>query len=96
MSQPSITEITVDFDMETGCRALLVQLHNAYFSLLAGGTRVKVRHMDRWVEYEPGKAVALAQLINQIHAQCDDTDGLPSLQPGRRVKRGKPTGVTIT
>lgn len=85
-----IPEITVDEDACETCRALIVALQNAYLALVAGNTRVRVRHNERWIEYDPGKSKALMDLINMIWSQCPDTDGLLNLNPSLRVKRGGP------
>jgi hypothetical protein len=78
------------------CRETIVALQRAYLMLTSGNNRVKVRHEAKWVEYHPGSAQALLQLINMVWAQCDDTEGLLDFNPGNRSKRGPPAYLRIT
>ncbi len=87
--------LTVDQDLATTCRQLIVDLQNAYMQLVAGNVRVKVRFNERWTEYSPGHQLALMQLIESIWAQCPDTSGLLDLRPGARTQRGRPAPLRI-
>ena len=79
----------------SNCREVLEALQQGYMALITGNRRLKVRHQEKWVEYHPGNATALLQLINAIYAQCDDVEGLLDLNLGRRVARGAPAYLRI-
>ena len=91
----TIPTIEMDFDAATDCRALLVALSNAIIALNAGNTRLKVRHNERWTEYNPGKSPALMQLFETVWAQCPDKAGLINLSPAARAIRGAPARMRI-
>lgn len=88
--------LTVDMDAAESCREIIVGLQQAYFKLVSGKGHLKVRHQERWLEYQPGTATQLLALINTIWAQCPDTDGLINLTPGNRVPRGAPFFLKVT
>lgn len=87
-----LPEITIDTVLATSCRAMIVELQTAYIKLLAGQTRIKVRHNERWSEYHPASAPALLKFINLLFDQCPDTVGLMDLRPSR----GRPMFLRIT
>lgn len=87
--------ITVNTDLCTSCREIVVALQNAYFQLVAGKSRLKVRYDKRWVAYQPGSATQLLAIANAAYAQCDDVEGLPNLNPGHRTQRGAPFFLRI-
>ena len=86
----------IDIAQLSTCRETIIALQQAYLTLLSGNKSLKVRHESKWVEYHPGNATALLQLINSIFAQCDDTAGLLDWNVGNRVKRGPPAYLRIT
>ena len=92
----TIPLLTVDQDLATSCRQLIVDLQNAYMSLVAGNVRVKVRFNERWTEYAPGHQLALLQLIESVWAQCPDIAGLIDLRPSSRTQRARPGFLRIS
>ena len=61
-------------------------------ALLAGQQRIEVRFNERWVTYNKGDATKLVETYTTLYSQCPDAkmQGLPDLNPAKRVKRGPP------
>lgn len=85
-----LPQISIDTSEAANCKALVMALQNAYADLVAGNKRVRVRHNERWTEYEPGKEQALLRFINMVAANCPDTAGLLNMNPAYRAQRGRP------
>lgn len=73
------------------CRALF----NAAIAAQTQGRRVRVRYDNYEVEYKPEEYGQLATLYETLRSQCPDAQSLPSLQAGRRVRRGMPIWGTV-
>lgn len=82
------------FDMRNAndCLSTLQSLLQAYTNLVSGNHRVTVRFGERWSEYNKGNVNGLLTLYQTLYTACPHaaSAGLPSLQAGSRVKRGRP------